>query len=212
MSAARLMAEKHALLKAALVHAPFDGFTETTLGRASRDAGVDSGLAGLAFPRGATDLLDFFASEMDEAMAKRAAALDLSAMRMRERAIAVVRARLEALEPHREAERRAVALLALPHNAALAARLLARTVDRMWRLAGDASTDFSYYTKRALLGSVYAVTLAYWLADGSPGREESWGFLGRRIDDVLAIGKARAKIEAFRASLPSPFALFGAPR
>ena len=76
--------------------------------------------------------------------------------RTRERVNHAVRARLEVLAPHKEAARRAAAFLAPPQNAPLAARLMMQSVDAMWRAAGDRSSDFSYYTKRAMLGGVYA--------------------------------------------------------
>ena len=50
--------------------------------------------------------------------------------------------RLELVQPHKEALRRALAILAQPQNLPLAARLGWRAADRMWRSAGDRATDF----------------------------------------------------------------------
>ena len=62
----------------------------------------------------------------------------------------------------------------------------------MWYAAGDTSTDFNFYTKRATLAGVYSSTLLYWLNDRSPGGEATWGFLDRRIDDVMKIEKLKS--------------------
>ena len=75
--------------------------------------------------------------------------------------------RLEQNRPHKEAIRRALALLALPRNARLAAACTARTVDAIWHAAGDRSADFSWYTKRAILAAVYGATVLFWLRDAS---------------------------------------------
>jgi ubiquinone biosynthesis protein COQ9 len=198
---------RRSVLEAALPHVPFDGWTRDTLRRAAKDAGVEQGLAELAFPRGAMSLVEEFAKEMDRRMLETLEAQDPASMRIRDRIVAGVRARLEALAPYREAERRAVGFLALPPHAALGLKLVARTVDAIWRTAGDRSADFNYYTKRALLAGVYATTLAHWLQDESEGFEESWAFLGRRVDDVMKIQKARGKLEAYAGKLPSPLAL-----
>jgi ubiquinone biosynthesis protein COQ9 len=195
------------VLEAALTHVPFDGWTRETLRRAAKDAGVEQGLAELAFPNGATSLLDVFAAEMDRRMLEALAAQDTASMRIRDRIIAGVRARLEALTPYREAERRAVGYLTLPPNAALGFKIVARTVDAMWRTAGDRSTDFNYYTKRALLAGVYTTTLAYWLQDESEDFAETWAFLGRRVDDVMKIQKARGRLDSYVEKLPSPLGL-----
>ena len=91
-----------------------------------------------------------------------------------------MRTRLEILKPHKEAARRAAAFLSLPLNAALGAKLLYRTVDAMWRAAGDTSTDFNFYTKRAILAGVYASTLMRWFNDTSEGRSRRPGVPCRR--------------------------------
>ncbi len=196
-----------AILEAALPHVPFDGWTRETLRRAAKEAHVEQGLAELAFPDGPLSLVDLFAAEMDRRMLAALDAADTASMRIRDRIIAGVRFRLEALEPYREAERRAVGFLALPPHAALGFKILTRTVDAMWRAAGDRSTDFNYYTKRALLAGVYSSTLAYWLQDESEGYAETWAFLGRRVDDVMKIQKARFRLEGYVEKLPSPLTL-----
>jgi ubiquinone biosynthesis protein COQ9 len=63
----------------------------------------------------------------------------------------------------------------------------------MWRIAGDTSTDYNHYTKRLMLGGVYASTLLVWLDDASEGFIETRSFLDRRIDDVMKIEKAKAQ-------------------
>ena len=88
-------------------------------------------------------------------------------MRLHQRVRAVIALRLEQNRPHKEAIRRALALLALPGHVRLAAACTARTVDAIWHAAGDRSADFSWYTKRAILAAVYGATLLYWLRDSS---------------------------------------------
>jgi len=198
---------RQAILDAALPHVAFDGWTRETLRRAAADARIEPSVADLAFPRGPVTLLDLFASEMDARMLETLNAKDIESMRIRDRIICAVRTRLECLLPYREAERRAVGFLTLPPNAPLGLRLLGRTVDAMWRAAGDRSTDFNYYTKRALLAGVYSTTLAHWLQDESEGFEETWSFLGRRVEDVMQIQKLRGRFDSYVEKLPSPLGL-----
>jgi ubiquinone biosynthesis protein COQ9 len=111
------------------------------------------------------------------------------------------------LEPHKEAARRAAAFLALPQHAPLAAKLLMRSVDAMWRAAGDRSSDFSYYTKRATLAGVYGATFAYWLSDSSEGHQATWTFLGHRIDNVMQFERFKGAAKDAMARLPDPFGI-----
>ncbi len=92
---------------------------------------------------------------------------DLPSKKVRARISAAVLARLQVLAPHKEAARRAGAFLTLPPHATLGMTLLYRTVDAMWRAAGDTSTDFNFYSKRAILAGVYSATLMRWFNDDS---------------------------------------------
>ncbi|MDF2781479.1 MAG: rpsU-divergently transcribed protein, partial [Geminicoccaceae bacterium] len=114
---------------------------------------------------------------------------------MRERIARLVRARLEVLTPHREALRRATAARLLPSNALAATASLWHTVDLMWALAGDRANDVSFYTKRSLLAAVWSSTFLFWLDDRSEGLTATWAFLDRRIENVMQIGRLRARLE-----------------
>ena len=96
-----------------------------------------------------------------------------------------------------EAVRRALALLSLPFNAPLALKLLYKTVDALWYAAGDTSTDFNFYTKRATLAGVYSSTLLYWLNDRSPDSEATWAFLDRRVDDVMRFERLKSQVSSW---------------
>ena len=129
-------------------------------------------------------------------MEKRLAAMNLPAMKIRERIAAAVLARLSILKPHKEAARRAGATLSLPMHAALAAKLMYHSVDAMWRAVGDTSTDFNFYTKRGILAGVYGATLLRWFNDSQRGRNRHHGISGgadRECDAVREVQGAGEK-------------------
>jgi ubiquinone biosynthesis protein COQ9 len=93
---------------------------------------------------------------------------------------------------------------------------LAKLSDEMWFLAGDDSHDMNWYSKRATLSGVYAITgeLTITLAnatslhinffaelfmtqDTSAGFEETWKFLDRRLNDVKVLGKTASNISTW---------------
>jgi ubiquinone biosynthesis protein COQ9 len=194
MSMASREDQRDRLLEAALVHVPFDGWSRRSLFAGARDLGVEPGLARRLFPRGGDDLLAQLERWADRQMLARIDADALAAMRIRERIGTCVRARLEALGPHREAMRRAVAARLLPSNALAGCTSIWRTVDLMWSLAGDKAEDYNYYSKRSLLAAVWTSTFLFWLDDRSDGFRDSWAFLDRRIGDVMQIGALRARV------------------
>ncbi|MGQ0742537.1 MAG: COQ9 family protein [Alphaproteobacteria bacterium] len=201
---------REAVLKAALPEIDRDGFTDDVLTRAGRAAGFKPIEVNSAFPSGAAGLVEEFSNWADARMASRMKRAEEKGTRAR--VTAAVRARLEAMAPHKEAARRAAFFLAMPQNAVLATRLLYRTVDAMWRAAGDRSTDFSFYTKRATLAGVYGATLLYWLGDTSEDHRNTWPFLHHRISDVMSFEKFKQTAREAFAQLPDPFGLFSAWR
>jgi ubiquinone biosynthesis protein COQ9 len=159
---------------------------------ASTARGVDPDLAGLAFDDGATGLIDSWFAHVDAEMARRLPTETLAAMKIRDRITALVETRLAILAPDRESLRRALAILAMPQNLPVATRLGWRAADAMWRLAGDAATDFNHYTKRMSLSAVYASTMAVFLDDESEDHADTRAFLSRRIDGVMRFEKWKA--------------------
>jgi ubiquinone biosynthesis protein COQ9 len=178
------------LLDAALAHVPFDGWSSRTLHAAAADAGVDAGLARALFPRGGVDLALAYHARGDAEMVARLQAIDLSALRFRDRIAAAVRARLELAD--QELVRRGTTLFSLPMHAGDGARAIWGTADRIWTALGDTSQDVNWYTKRATLSAVYGTTVLYWLGDSSPGQQATWEFLDRRIDNVMQFEKLKA--------------------
>lgn len=185
-------------------NAAFDGWNAQALDATADGMGVDRDIARLAFSGGvAVEMIDAWFASIDAEMAERLPPETLAGMKIRQRITALVEARLEIAAPNREALRRAVAILAMPQNARRALGLGWRSVDAMWRLAGDTATDYNHYTKRALLGSIYAATIAVFLNDQSEGWADTRGFLARRIDGIMAFEKAKAGFLSRTQNRPS---------
>ena len=192
------------LLEAALDHVAFDGWSETALRAAAEDTGIPLERALNAFPGGATELIAFHSEMADRRMLEALEQEPLSEMKVREKAAKAIRLRLEANMRNREAIRTALTALMMPQNAALAARLLYKTVDAIWYAIGDRSTDFNFYTKRGLLAGVYTATLFYWLSDKSEGAAATWNFLDRRIAEFMKVPQALGKLTQLTERLPFP--------
>lgn len=174
-------ADRDAALQAMLPHVPFDGWTTRALRAGLVQIGESPDDASLLFPGGATDMIEAFCDWADRRMAASAGAVLNPDMRLSSRVRTVIALRLAQNRPYREAVRRAVAVLALPRHARLAATCTARTVDAIWHTAGDESADFSWYTKRAILAAIYSATLLYWLRDAGEDDAATLAFLERRL-------------------------------
>jgi len=172
----------------------FDGWSDEALLHAAETSAIDPDVARLAFPGGAMDMITAWIDTIDLAMAQALPVEQLAAMKIRERIRALVAFRLEAVAGLEEALRRSIAIMAMPQNAPAALRIGWRSADQMWRLAGDTATDYNHYTKRAILASIYAATLAVFIDDEREGKAETHAFLDRRIEGVMKFEKAKAQL------------------
>ena len=173
-------------------NAVFDGWTEAAVVAAAGAQGIEPAQAKLAVPKDQAGKIDLYIGGVDRALADHFTPERLEGLKIREKIRAIVWKRLEIMEPAREAVRRALSILAMPQNVPTGLKIGWRTADVMWRIAGDTSTDYNHYTKRMMLGGVYASTLLVWLDDQTEGWIETASFLDRRIDDVMKIEKLKA--------------------
>ena len=174
-------------------NAVFDGWGHAAVDAAADQLGIDRAQARLAMPKTQAGLIDIYVQAVDRALDAYFTEERLAGLKIREKIRQLVWQRLEIMGPAREAVRRALAILAMPQNVPLGVRISWRSVDQMWRIVGDTSTDFNHYTKRMTLGAVYASTLLAWLDDDSEGWSETAAFLDRRIDDVMKFEKWKAE-------------------
>jgi ubiquinone biosynthesis protein COQ9 len=201
-------ADRDRLIEAILPDVPFDGWSMAALRHAAQRCGIDAGEAQALFPRGAPDLVAAFSRWADHRMLERLEAARLDELSTTPRVRLAIHSRFGILAPWREAVRSSLSVLALPPHAVLASRLLYETVDGMWYAAGDKTTDFSFYTKRATLAGLYAAAMVYWLDDRSEGFRDTTAFVDRRLDDLKRVGEVRARFDEFLTRFPDPFRFF----
>jgi ubiquinone biosynthesis protein COQ9 len=174
--------------------AAFDGWSEAAVDSAALAKGVNPAVARLAFPNGAMDMICAWIETIDRAMDAALTPEALAQLKIRERIRTLVQFRLDAIAGLEESLKRALATMAMPQNLARSLKSGWNSADRMWRLAGDTSTDYNHYTKRAILAGIYGATLAAFADDTSEGKAETRAFLDRRIEGVMKFEKAKAQL------------------
>lgn len=192
--------EAAAIVSAALMHVPFDGWSDEALVAGAVDAGIEPERVNVCFPSGPIDAIVAYIAVADAEMVAAFDALDDKPEKVHLMIRTLILLRLEQASAHKEAVRRALTLLALPTNAGQSARTLYRTVDAMWRAAGQQDTDFSFYTKRATLAAVYSATLLAWIADTGSDMAVTEAFLDRRLRDVARIPQMTAPARSIFAA------------
>jgi len=177
------------VLDAALLRAPTQGWNSRMLRSACEACGLSRGDEELLFPNGPRDLAALLWRRHDDQAMAALSGVDPATLKIRERIVRSISARLEAAMVDAEAEKRVSGFLALPTNADLALKLTWETADLLWRWAGDTATDWNHYSKRTILSGILIPAMTLRLFDG---RDAADAFVARRIDNVMAFEKWKA--------------------
>lgn len=180
------------ILDEALRLAPSAGWNAGLVSRALAATGLSEAEGQLLLPEGPRDLAALLSRRHDAAAMERLRALDLAALKIRQRIREGVIARLDAAQENGDVLRPLAVFLAFPTNLPLAARLTWESADAIWRWAGDTATDENHYSKRAILSGILVSTLA---VDMASGRTSALSHLDARIDNVMAFEKWKAGLK-----------------
>jgi len=184
---------KEIILEKALPIVPFEGWSNFALQEAAKQAGLSELALKRAFPNGIAGLVDYFFENSDQQLIASLPSEKLAKLRVPERIKLLILTRLENWQPNCEAVRRAIAHQSLIWNVPHASKSFYKTIDLIWQLAGDSSTDFNFYTKRMTLATVYSSTILFWLNDNSIDKKRTAEFLDRRLANVAGFGKWKKK-------------------
>ena len=179
-------------LEALLPKVKESGWSTVSAKQAAREINLTTGEQALAAPNGVTDLIDHFFERATDDMLVTLSKQDLESLRTHERVAAGLKAWLGALEPNKEAVRKAAGRGLLPWGAGAATKRVWAIADAIWEAAGDSATDYNRQTKRALLSAVIPRVILYWLDHSDP--EGLNHFIERRLINAMEVGQAGGKL------------------
>ncbi|GKZ21082.1 ubiquinone biosynthesis protein coq9, mitochondrial [Aspergillus brasiliensis] len=181
------------ILSAALRHVPTHGFTRDALTLGARDAGfLDVSVQLL--PRGEFDLILFWLAsrrgllrskvENDALLQPPQQTQPLS---VDDKIKVLIMERLRMNVEVKDKLQDALAIMSLGENIPLSLSELHALSDDILTLAGDASVDASWYSKRMAVAAVYASSEFVMTRDTSAGLRDTEEFLSRRWADARAV-------------------------
>ena len=187
------------LIRAMLTHVPFDGWTWEAMEQGAIDIGFEKKKTSSyrmkifkdLFKNGSIDFIEIFSEIIDLEVKEKYDLLEFKPERVSEKIKKIIMIRLNLCQKYKEAVRTSISLTAMPINAKISLKILYKTCNSMWRIAGDKSTDFSFYTRRISLAAVYTPTLLFWLNDNSNDNVETEFFLDRRLKGINKISRLK---------------------
>ncbi|MCM1002392.1 COQ9 family protein [Wolbachia pipientis] len=180
---------------------PFEGISDETLLKACTDLNLANSFC--KFQNGIYSALEYIAEDLNSSMEAELRNSNLEDMKVRERVKLAVQIRLSnyaKLPNYREFLKNVLLFSVSPKNTYFSSKLLYKTVSAIWYGIYDQSTDFNYYTKRAILAGVYLSTILFFINDYSEGFADTLSFLDRRTDNVMAFQKFKTRLKGIVGS------------
>ncbi|OAB82288.1 COQ9 family protein [Wolbachia endosymbiont of Diaphorina citri] len=175
---------------------PFEGISDATLLKACTNLNLANSFC--KFQNGIYSALEYIAENLNSSMEAELRNSNLEDMKVRERVKLAIQIRLSnyaKLPNYRECLKNVLSFSILPQNTYFSSKLLYKTVSTIWYGIYDQSTDFNYYTKRAILAGVYLSTILFFINDYSEDFVDTLSFLDRRINNVMTFQKFKTRLK-----------------
>ena len=157
------------------------------------------------FPEGHLSIVQMYLKEIDKKMNKESEKINLIRLKTHERIRELCILRLHIMTKEKDLISKTFLHLLLPHNSKFSLKNLYETVDQIWFLAGDNSTDFNFYSKRLILASIYTSTMIHFV--NNDNIDETLLLLNKLLRKVSKIPKVKSNISDFTKIIPQLFKL-----
>ncbi|MGL9779181.1 MAG: COQ9 family protein [Wolbachia sp.] len=175
---------------------PFEGISNETLLKICTDLNLANSFC--KFQNGIYSALEHIAEDLNSSMEAELRNSNLEDMKVRERVKLAIQIRLSnyaKLPNYRELLKNVLSFSVSPKNTYFSSKLLYRTISTIWYGIHDQSTDFNYYTKRAILAGVYLSTILFFINDYSEDFADTLSFLDNRINNVMTFQKFKTRLK-----------------
>ncbi|CAD7013122.1 unnamed protein product [Ceratitis capitata] len=187
---AKIDAIRTQILEAALPHVTTLGWTRNAIVKGAEEAGFPSVVHGM-FPDGGYALVSYFYGKSNDEVVKRLQEETQNGKMAvgdpLEFLIRAVRIRLEMIIPYKSQWSQALALMALPQNAA------------------TSLAQFGWYTRRVGLATIMKMTELFMLQDSSVDHANTWEFLRNRMDEAVQVQTILSETEGMTHSFTRSF-------
>lgn len=219
------------ILSAALEFVPAHGWTRVSIGKGAESVNYPGVIHGM-FANGGVELVHYFYTDCNEKLAeilKTKESKDPSKF-----AKEAIQIRLQMLEPYLKTWPQAIGLMSLPQFAPKSLAIVLTLIDDICYYSGDRSVDvsdnnycfrhvihihvcytccntnfifqFSWYSRRIGLATIYKMTELYMVQDTSSGFTKTWQFLEHRISDGVMLHSILDKSEGAGKNVQQAFA------
>ena len=175
-----------------------DGWSDNVLEKLV-NKNIDSSELAYYYPNGYKDILKFSLDEINNSLEKIISKTNIINLPLNKRIKKILMTRLEILNKDKKFFNKTFNHLILPQNTKILTKSLYKSVDTMWYLAGDNSTDFNFYTKRLILSGIYVSTLLIFF---NKNIEEAEINIDKSLKRISKLPKLKERFSFIKDNLP----------
>ena len=195
-----LLKKRLEVLKFAKIFVSEKGLTKNSLENISKRYGIDINETELLFPEGNIDLIKFTLEQLNKELEEYCRKIDLIRLPVHKRIKKVLLSKISLMNKNKLFYRSIFFnLLLQKKNFSLSSQLY-NSVDQIWFIAGDSSTDFNFYTKRLILSVIYSRIMLYFFNNNN--QEELENILDDSLKRVSKIPEIKSKFKIFSEYFP----------
>tara|TARA_B100000965_G_scaffold366083_1_gene351048 strand:- start:232 stop:876 length:645 start_codon:yes stop_codon:yes gene_type:complete len=171
------------------------GWNDLTFKKISKEKKINISEINLLFPNGFKDMIKYSLNCLNYDLEKKINKIDIQNIPLHRKIKKIVLTKIEIMNNHKNFYKKTFYYLMIPTNYKLLTSQLYISIDLMWRLADDTSTDFNYYTKRIILSGVYSSVIISFLKKDNMIEIEN--ILDNRLSKVSKIPILKNKYKNF---------------
>jgi len=195
-----LLKKRLKILNFAKIFVSKNGFTQNSLENISKKYGLDINETELLFPEGNNDLIKFALEQLNSELEEYCRKIDLIRLPTHKRIKKVLLSKVALMNKNKLFYRSIFLNLLIPKKNFSLSSQLYNSVDQIWFIAGDSSTDFNFYTKRLILSIIYSRVMLFFFNNNN--QEELENILDESLQRVSKIPEIKSKLKIFKEYLP----------
>ena len=195
-----LLKKRQVVLRLAKEFVSENGLTKNCLENISKKYGLNTDETDLLFPQGNIDLIKFALEQLNNDLEVYCRQIDLIRLPIHKRIRKVLLSKISLMNKDKPFYRSIFLNLLIPKKNFSLSNQLYNSVDQLWFIAGDSSTDFNFYTKRLILSGIYSRVMLFFFNNNN--QEELENILDESLKRVSKIPEIKSKLKIFKEYFP----------
>ena len=188
------------VLKFAKIFVSEKGLTKNSLENISKRYGLDINETELLFPEGNIDFIKFTLEQLNKELDECCRKIDLIRLPVHKRIKKILLSKISIMNKNKLFYKSIFLNLLIPKKNFSLSNQLYNSVDQIWFIAGDSSTDFNFYTKRLILSVIYSRIMLYFFNNNN--QQDLENILDESLKKVSKIPEIKSKFKIFKEYFP----------